>query len=173
MNKYALALAMLIATPASAELSNADFFRMDRSNWSEPAPQKQVTSKSPVAAMVAREAEAKLGSQWVQTALKLTKIESGFNCNAVGPKTRHGRAQGLLQVMPGTARAMGYNPSRLRECQYGLAAGIEHMRRCIDSGVRTHAQMSSCHVSGFHGWKKRLNARAEKYRNKYIRLARR
>jgi len=174
MNKYALALAMLIATPASAELSNAEFFRMDRNEWVAPQPQiKEVASKSPVAAMVAREAEAKLGPQWVQTALKLTKIESGFNCNAVGPKTRHGRAQGLLQVMPGTARAMGFNPTRLRECQYGLAAGIEHMRRCIETGVRTHAQMSSCHVSGFHGWKIRLNTRAEKYRNKYIRLARR
>lgn len=173
MKKYALTLAMLIATPASAELSNADFFRMDRNNWSAPAPHKQVNSKSPVAAMVAREVEAKLGQQWVQTALKLTKIESGFNCGAVGSHTRHGRAQGLLQVMPGTARAMGYDPSRLRECQYGLAAGIEHMRRCIETGVRTHAQMSSCHVSGFHGWKMRLNSRAEKYRNKYIRLARR
>ncbi len=173
MNKYALALAMLIATPASAELSNAEFFRMDRNEWVAPPPQIKETSKSPVAAMVAREAEAKLGRQWVDTALKLTKIESGFNCNAVGPKTRHGRAQGLLQVMTGTARAMGFNPARLRECQYGLAAGIEHMRRCIESGVRTHAQMSSCHVSGFHGWKIRLNTRAENYRNKYIRLAKR
>ena len=173
MNKYAIVLAIFIATPASAELSSAEFFSRDRSDWVAAANHPKTINKGPVAAMVAREAEAKLGSQWVQTALKLTKIESGFNCNAVGPKTRHGRAQGLLQVMPGTARAMGFNPARLRECQYGLAAGIEHMRRCIDSGVRTHAQMSSCHVSGFHGWKKRLNARAERYRNKYIRLARR
>jgi hypothetical protein len=185
MKKYFLILATIMSSPAYADMSHSEFAARNRSgDWLSPSNYQfsenynvGVVGVSPnkkvVADMVAREVSSRIGQDWVQTALKLTKLESGFNCGAVGPKTRHGRAQGLLQVMPGTARAMGYNPSRLRECQYGLAAGVEHMKRCLDSGVRTHAQMSSCHVSGFHGWKVRLNARSERYRQKYIRLARR
>jgi hypothetical protein len=127
--------------------------------------------KQAVADMVAKETARRLGSQWVPTALKLAKIESSFNCGAVGPNTRHGRARGVLQVMPGSARAMGYEPSRLNECAYGIAAGVSHMALCIQSGVRTHDQMASCHVSGVQGWKVRLNSRAEAYKRKYVRLA--
>lgn len=132
-------------------------------------------STSPAAAsvqqMIAVETTRQIGSQWVQTALRIAKLESGFRCNAVGPRTRQGRAKGVFQVMPQTARGMGYNPARLHECGYGIAAGIAHMRLCIASGVRTQAQMASCHVSGFHGWKVRLNARAERYKAKYVRNA--
>lgn len=127
--------------------------------------------KQAVAEMVAAETARRLGAQWVPTALKLAKIESSFNCGAVGPKTRHGNARGVLQVMPGSARALGYDPRRLNECQYGISAGIAHMAMCIQSGVRTHAQMASCHVAGVKGWQIRLNPRAEKYRREYIRLA--
>ena len=185
MKKYFVILFAFVASPAYADMTHAEFAARNLSgDWVSPMNYQSSKNymsndmgvspnKKAVADMVAREVSAKLGQQWVQTALKLTKIESGFNCGAVGPKTRHGRAQGLLQVMPGTARAMGYTPSRLRECQYGLAAGVEHMKRCLDSGVRTHTQMASCHVSGFNGWKMRLNSRSEGYRKKYIRLAQR
>lgn len=134
-------------------------------------PDAQTGRKQAVADMVAAETARRLGAQWVPTALRLAKIESNFNCGAVGPRTRHGNARGVLQVMPGSARALGYDPRRLNECQYGIAAGIAHMNACINSGVRTHAQMASCHVSGVHGWKVRLNKRAERYRRSYIRLA--
>ena len=127
--------------------------------------------KQAVADMVAKETARRLGAQWVPTALKLAKIESSFNCNAVGPNTRHGRARGVLQVIPGSARAMGYEPSRLNECAYGISAGVTHMALCIESGVRTHEQMASCHVAGVKGWKVRLNHRAERYRREYVRLA--
>jgi len=127
--------------------------------------------KQAVADMVAAETSRRLGAQWVPTALKLAKIESSFNCGAVGPRTRHGNARGVLQVMPGSARALGYDPRRLNECQYGIAAGVAHMASCIQSGVRTHAQMAACHVAGTYGWKARLNPRAERYRREYVRLA--
>ena len=127
--------------------------------------------KQAVANMVAAEAMRQIGEKWVPTALKLAKIESSYNCGAVGPRTRHGNARGVLQVMPGSARALGYDPRRLNECQYGIAAGVAHMHSCLQSGVRTHAQMASCHVAGTYGWKIRLNARSEKYRRSYVRLA--
>lgn len=182
--KYALAIAaVLAATPAlaSIEMSHAEFFERSRTgNWKEPisddhsAPRGVTYStaqKKTVADMVAKEAGRRLGSQWVPTAIKLAKIESSFNCGAVGPSTRHGRARGVLQVMPGSARAMGYEPSRLNECAYGISAGVSHMALCIKSGVRTHDQMASCHVAGVQGWKVRLNSRAESYKRKYIRMA--
>jgi hypothetical protein len=132
-------------------------------------------SASPAAAsvqqMIATETTRQIGAQWTPTALRIAKLESGYRCNAVGPKTRHGRARGVFQVMPATARGMGYDPRRLNECQHGIAAGVTHMRLCIASGVRTQAQMASCHVSGFHGWKVRLKPRAERYKQKYVRNA--
>ena len=121
--------------------------------------------------MIAAETTRQIGPKWIETALRIAKLESGFRCNAVGPRTRQGRARGVFQVMPQTARGMGYNPARLHECVYGIAAGIAHMRLCIASGVRSHAQMASCHVSGFHGWKVRLKPRAERYKTKYVRNA--
>ena len=127
--------------------------------------------KQQVANMVAAETARQIGEKWVPTALKLAHIESRFTCSAVGPKTRHGNARGVLQVMPGSARALGYDPRRLNECQYGIAAGIAHMNACLQSGVRTHAQMAACHVAGTYGWRARLNPRAERYRREYVRLA--
>lgn len=134
-------------------------------------PDVQTGRKQAVADMVAAETARRLGAQWVPTALRLAKIESSFNCGAVGPRTRHGNARGVFQVMPGSARALGYDPRRLNECQYGISAGVAHMSACIQSGVQTHMQMASCHVSGVYGWKARLNKRAEKYRREYVRLA--
>jgi hypothetical protein len=175
------------ATPVVAaidDMSHAEFFQRSRTgNWTQPlshesfhrdvSPRRVVISprRKVVADMVAAETARRLGAQWVPTALKLAKIESSFNCGAVGPRTRHGHARGVLQVMPGSARALGYDPRRLNECQYGIAAGVAHMASCIQSGVRTHAQMASCHVAGTYGWKARLNPRAESYRRSYIRLA--
>jgi len=118
--------------------------------------------------MIATETTRQIGAQWVPTALRIAKLESGYRCNAVGPRTRHGRARGVFQVMPATARGMGYNPARLHECGYGIAAGVSHMRLCIVSGVKTSSQMASCHLTGVGGWQRRLNARSENYRNKYI-----
>jgi hypothetical protein len=46
------------------------------------------------------------------------------------------------------------------------------MRLCIASGVRTEHQMALCHVSGFGGWKRRLNVRDERYKIKYTALVR-
>lgn len=177
--------AFYLATTVSAfaDMSAAEFFSRDKtSNWTGllvnevrnpygTLPKHMPAKKEAVAKIVAREAQARLGSQWVSTALKLAKIESSYNCAAVGPKTRHGHARGVLQVLPSSARALGFEPSRLNECDYGVRVGIAHMAACIRAGVRTHAQMSSCHVSGIAGWQRKLSARAEKYRREYIRLA--
>lgn len=184
-----LALMTLPASPALADMSSAEFFARDRSHsWvgplhAMPNPFGTVPKsiKAPrgagrqmLAIIVTRQVTVRLGRQWTATALRLTRVESGFRCNAVGPRVRsHGgnRAQGPLQVMPRTARAMGFDPRRLTECEYGVAAGVEHMRRCIAAGVRTPAQMAACHVAGFAGWNRRISRRAESYKHRYVRMA--
>jgi len=168
-----IVIVALLASSASAfaEMSSAEFFARDRSgNWRDA--QVQTAPSAPAARgdvqkIVARQAAQKLGPQWVDAALRIAKLESGFNCRATGPSTRHGRAKGVMQVMPGSARGLGYNPARLHECEYGVAAGVAHMALCIKHGVRTTQEMARCHVAGVGGWNKKLNRNAERYKQRY------
>lgn len=183
MRKTIIAASLLLTTPALADMNAAEFFSRDKANnWTGPLvnevrtpygtlPKYMPAQKAAVARIVAREAQSRLGSQWVNTALKLAKIESNYNCGAVGPRTRHGHARGVLQVLPSSAKALGYDASRLNECEYGTAVGVAHMAACIRSGVTTHAQMAACHVAGVGGWNRRLSRRPEIYKQQYIRLA--
>ncbi len=170
--RAATALAVFIASSAVARASDDSHAAF----WSAySASAQRFTTRAPVhrdgvRAIVADETRKQVGEQWVNVALRIAYVESRFNPSAVGPKTRHGRAQGVMQVMPGTARALGYNPARLREPRYGAAAGVAHMRLCIAYGVRTERQMAACHVSGTAGWKRRLARGHEAYKSKYVRM---
>lgn len=187
--RYIIALGVLLhATAALAsadDMTHAEFWqRANTGNWSAPVfttnphaePRRtgrdrravMPTNRQHVAKLVHDRAAQKLGYKWAPIAVKLAHVESRFNHRAVGPRTRHGHAQGILQVMPGSARAMGYNPSRLRELEYGLDAGLQHMRLCIQSGVRTEQEMAKCHVAGVKGWRTRLNRVAERYKHQYV-----
>jgi hypothetical protein len=174
-----MVLTLLSFSPALAnDDSAANFFALDKEYWSKglKAPEGGAFSSAPVARTevakaVARIAQEQLGTQWVASAMKLAKIESSYTCRATGPKTSHGRAKGVLQVMPGSARALGYDPNRLHECEYGIRAGIAHMRRCLEAGVSSEREMAACHVAGWRGWNIKLAKRHERYKQHYIRLA--
>jgi len=165
-----------------ANESAADFFRKDKEYWSKGvavgstvwagdlyyAPGKQAD----VAKMVMDEARKRLGQQHVDDALRLTKLESNFRCNVLGPKTRHGRAVGPLQVLPKSAESLGISVRDLhRDCRSQITAGILHMEKCLHVGANTYRKMAACHVAGWGGWNKRLNRKAEAYRSKYVKMA--
>jgi Transglycosylase SLT domain len=128
------------------------------------------TDHTQIKSMIARKVETELGPKWVPVSLKIAKLESNFNPKVVGPRTRHGHAVGLFQLLPSSARALGYSPSRLREAEYNTEAGIAHMKQCINAGVSTDWEMSLCHVAGPMGWNRRLRKRSQSYKTKYARL---
>jgi DNA-binding transcriptional MocR family regulator len=45
------------------------------------------------------------------------------------------------------------------------------MEKCLSVGAKTYNQLAACHVAGWGGWNKRLNRQAERYKQKYIRMA--
>jgi soluble lytic murein transglycosylase-like protein len=80
----------------------------------EPTPQPEAVSRSKekgkgiptkeVSALLDEvPREYGINPRWVKA---IAQVESSFNPKAVGPKTRFGQAQGLMQLMPATARAL-------------------------------------------------------------------
>lgn len=118
-----------------------------------------------VVAEIRSQTRAAIGERWESMAVRIAFVESRYNPRAIGPKTKHGRAAGVFQVMPGSARALGFDYKRLTQMQYGIAAGVAHMRLCIQFGVKTDAEMAACHLKGVGGWK-----RNSKSKRKYIAL---
>jgi len=56
----------------------------------------------------------------------VVRHESGFNANAVSPKG----AQGLMQLMPGTAALMGVQDPF--DPEQNIAGGVGYLRRCLE-----------------------------------------
>lgn len=154
-----LALALLIVPVAASQEANGPSLLGELSVPAEARQEPSETvsrlypSQTPeqrrVATLVAQRAKATLGKEWQETAVHIAFKESRFNCKATGPLAKGSRAMGVMQVMPGTARGMGFNPRYLHDCTYGIDAGLEHMRRCASAGASTEKQMIRCHQTGW------------------------
>lgn len=83
-----------------------------------------------------------------QHALAIAQIESGYRCDAVGPSTRHGRAHGVMQVLPSTAARLGYPTTDLASCGNGLAAGMAALAECYRLANGDTVRVASCYVGG-------------------------
>lgn len=172
----ASAIAAFVASSLSSSAfddeGNAAYWNRERGNVSSgyKAPSSYGNlDKSRAAMLVANEARRQLGEQWVATALKIAKVESGYRCSAIGPRTRYGHAQGLMQVLPSSAERLEPGSSRnLTDCATGARVGVAHMAGCLAMGATTPALMSLCHVSG--GINRRLNRRATIYARSYQRM---
>lgn len=103
-------------------------------------------------------------------ALRIAKLESGFNHRARNPSTG---ASGLLQLMPRSAEALEPGSSRyLFDPEVNARVGVKHMVRCVQSGARTGDEIARCHVAGWGGWNRRLRRSAERYKHQYVAMYR-
>lgn len=85
----------------------------------------------------------------VALAHAVIRVESGGRCNAVGPATRAGRGMGPLQILPSSARGLGYRGpvSALATCGAGLTYGMKHLAMCWHMTGNVQ-QAARCHVGG-------------------------
>lgn len=83
-------------------------------------------------------------------AYAVTHVESGFRCDAVGPKTRHGHAYGPLQILASSAARLGFtgSTSALRSCGAGLHYGMAHLAQCWRMSGGSYRNAAHCHVQG-------------------------
>ena len=143
-----LALAVLCAfsAPAFADDDPMAFARAGMSSTPTNASGTFVDSapmrlSGAVPDMIARHVAATIGPRWINTALRIAKIESGFRCGA-----RNGRAVGVFQNID-PAR-FGVSRRAALTCSGGVMAGVAHMAACIRLGARTDRQMAVCHNTG-------------------------
>ena len=152
--------ALVFTLPAQASETSAEFFARDRGMMNVQTKAKtKDQSANKAKEVIAREVSATLGPIWVPLALLQAKRESSFRPNAIGIKLgkRHGyqRAVGIFQILPSTARGLGFDPRFLTNLDYGVKVGIAYMRECIKVGVKTSSQMNQCFLHGYYGWGKR------------------
>lgn len=110
-------------------------------------------------------AEAKRQGVPPSLALRVAWVESRHRCDAIGPRTRYGRAQGPLQIMPRSATGLGHRGGPLNNCGAGLHYGMKHLAMCYRLAKGDHALTARCHLSGPGGLRNR-----SRYANEYVRL---
>lgn len=82
----------------------------------------------------------------VTFALKIARIESGVRCGQRNPKST---ASGPLQVLKGTARAMGYRGDiRRAGCGTQTHYGMRHLAMCYRAARGNQALAKRCHQQG-------------------------
>ena len=171
---YTLTGLALLSSPALATEEDSGSFWREEAARTAPAqlatallPQKKKVVVDQITKVVRRE----LGEQWVASALKIAKVESGYQCNATGPRTRHGRAKGVFQLIDSSARTLGFDPGKMYDCNENIAAGVAHMKVCISYGVKDPRGMAACHVAGWNHWNVKLARQHERYKQRYINMA--
>lgn len=80
----------------------------------------------------------------VDLALGISKVESNHRCHAVG---RDGE-RGPLQVLPATARQMGYRNISLASCTTQIDAGMAYLRYCYQEADRDQKRTAACFHAG-------------------------
>lgn len=115
---------------------------------------------SSVSSMVAT--SAKKHGVPVEFALKVARQESGLRCNAVGAAGE----RGPLQILPSTARGLGYKNIRTASCSVQLDAGMKHLSICYKGMKGDQWMTAGCHNHGFGSIKtRRLSKHAQRYAN--------
>ena len=64
-------------------------------------------------------------------ALAIAAVESGFRTQSVGPDTPHGKAKGLFQIIPSTARGLEMNQGRIFEPEHNTRGAMRLLHELI------------------------------------------
>jgi soluble lytic murein transglycosylase-like protein len=93
-------------------------------------------------------------------ALKVGRQESGNRC---GLRGRHGEV-GPLQILPATARGLGYKSIRSASCATQVDAGMKHLAKCYRGMKGDMWKAAACHNAGLGTIKsQRFPAYSRKY----------
>lgn len=101
----------------------------------------------------------------VEFALRVAKVESGVKCGRVG---RAGE-RGPLQILPSTARGLGYKNIRAASCATQTDAGMKHLAICWRK-TKSKWRAAACHNQGISvAYGRKVNRQAARYANKVAR----
>lgn len=80
--------------------------------------------------------------------LAIMEQESDYRPTALGPPTRHGRAKGLMQLIPATARRFAVeNPYSIDE---NIRGGVQYLRTLLDQFDGNIPRVVAAYYSGEH-----------------------
>ena len=96
-------------------------------------------------------------------ASRIAHVESGMKCSVVGS---HGEV-GPLQILPATARALGYSNIRRASCRTKTDAGMKHLAMCYRGAHGNWRRAAACHNAGLASLKWR---RYPALTNHYVRM---
>ena len=77
----------------------------------------------------------------------VVEVESGYDCSA---RSRHSTASGPMQVLRGTARAVGVSGD-LRDCRTGIEAGMRYLKRMVVAARGNDCEAASAYNRGSVG----------------------
>lgn len=101
----------------------------------------------------------------VDFALRVAKVESGVKCGRTGASGE----KGPLQILPSTARALGYKNIRAASCATQTDAGMKHLAICWKK-TRNLWRAAACHNQGISvAYGRKVTKAAARYANKVAR----
>lgn len=93
-------------------------------------------------------------------ALRISKVESKHSCGKVGSSGE----RGPLQVLPSTARHLGYRNIARASCASQIDAGMAYLGYCYRGARGDHRRAAACYNAGPRALKwKRYPARVQQY----------
>ena len=97
----------------------------------------------------------------VEFALQVAQKETGVRCGEIGASGE----RGPLQILPSTARQMGYKNIRQASCAEQTDAGMAHLAECYRGMGGNRWYAAACHNQGFSAISGKVKKRAKRYAN--------
>ena len=97
----------------------------------------------------------------VEFALQVANHETHIQCGLVGSNGE----RGPLQILPSTAKAMGYKNIRKASCAEQTDAGMAHLAKCYKGMGGNRWFAAACHNQGISAISGRIKSKAKRYAN--------